>query len=208
MARWVIVGGADVNNYDAVKSFLKDDDFMVYCDCGLKHMEALERPADLVLGDFDSHPKPHTAVETIVLPVEKDDTDSVFAAKEGIRRGYSDIVLVGAVGGTLDHTMANISILLWLDEMGANAVLIDDYSQMEIVSSGKSALVEDTYDKFSVVAMTPEVTGVYISDAKYTLDDGVIQMSYQYAVRNEPIPGKTARVTVGYGKALLIKIWK
>ncbi len=41
-------------------------------------------------GDFDSHEKPETDRETIVLPVKKDDTDTVFAAKEAMRRGSTN----------------------------------------------------------------------------------------------------------------------
>lgn len=39
------------------------------------------------MGDFDSHNNPNLDVETIVLPCEKDDTDTVFAVKEALKRG-------------------------------------------------------------------------------------------------------------------------
>ena len=79
MKRCVIVGGADINNYDFIRETLCVDDYVIFCDSGLKHLEHLQAKPDLIVGDFDSHENPQLAVETIVLPCEKDDTDTVFA---------------------------------------------------------------------------------------------------------------------------------
>ena len=90
MRRCVIVGGADISNYDRIIAHIKSDDFVIFCDSGLKHMEKLAVKPSLIVGDFDSHVNPHLDVETIVLPCEKDDTDTVFAVKEAIKRGYKE----------------------------------------------------------------------------------------------------------------------
>ena len=100
MKRCVIVGGADINNYEYIKSCLRNDDFIVFCDSGLKHLESLQVNPGLIVGDFDSHDNPHLGVETIVLPCEKDDTDTVFAVKEAIKRGFDDFLLIGVVGAS------------------------------------------------------------------------------------------------------------
>ena len=86
MRRCVIVGGADIGDYTRVKQYLRADDAIVFCDSGLKHLEALDVKPTLIVGDFDSHCNPHLDVETIVLPCEKDDTDTVFAVKTMVQR--------------------------------------------------------------------------------------------------------------------------
>ena len=68
MRRAVIVGSAKINNYEKIKEYLKEDDFFVYCDGGLKHMEKLGVKPNLIVGDFDSHDNPNLPVETVVLP--------------------------------------------------------------------------------------------------------------------------------------------
>ncbi|WP_407720641.1 hypothetical protein [Ruminococcus sp. JE7B6] len=100
MKRCVIVGGADINNYEYIKSCLRNGDFIVFCDSGLNHLESLQVNPRLIVGDFDSHDNPHLGVETIVLPCEKDDTDTVFAVKEAIKRGFDDFLLIGVVGAS------------------------------------------------------------------------------------------------------------
>ncbi|MBQ2217435.1 MAG: thiamine diphosphokinase, partial [Firmicutes bacterium] len=60
MKRCVIIGGAPIARYDRIQPLLQDDDFVIYCDSGLKHQEKLNRKPDLIIGDFDSHEKPDT----------------------------------------------------------------------------------------------------------------------------------------------------
>ncbi len=203
--RCVIVGGADIKNYDAVRNYLKPDDYIIFCDCALRHTEKLSVAPSLIIGDFDSHEKPETATETIVLPCEKDDTDTVFAIKEAIKRGYDEFLLIGVVGNRLDHTLVNVSILNYLFENGKKGVIVDDYSEMEIVGS-KTHFVSDNFSFFSLVNIFGISEGVTIRNAKYCLEDAIITSEYQYATSNEVISGKTAEISVKKGKLLLIKV--
>lgn len=204
--RCVIVGGADIGDYDRVINCLRDDDFIIYCDSGLKHMEALGRKPSLIVADFDSYDDPHMDVETITLPVAKDDTDTVYAMREGMRRGYKDFLIVGAIGARLDHTLVNVYILTALENNGCRGVIIDDYSEMELVTY--KAFVGDDYPFFSLVAMEGPAHGVTIKNAKFEIEDAVIGPDYQYATSNEPLPGKTAEISLKEGRLLLIKITK
>lgn len=208
MRRCVIVGGASIGDYEAVGAKLRPDDYMIYCDCGLRHMDGLGTAPDLIVGDFDSYSNPGLDAETIVLPCEKDDTDTVFAVKEALRRGFEEFLLVGVVGERLDHTLGNVSILLMLDSSGKKGTIIDDYSEMEIVSERceKPCIVDDSYAYFSLLNISGEARGVTIRGAKYPLENAEITCEYQYGVSNEVLPGCTAEVSVGEGKLLLVKV--
>lgn len=205
MNRCVIVGGADIKKYEVIRRYLKPDDFNIFCDCGLRHKTALGIEPDLTVGDFDSYAKPDSGTEIISLPREKDDTDTVFAVKEALSRGYSDFLLVGVVGNRLDHTLGNVSILLMLDTMGKTAMIADDYSEMEIVS-GKTVFVDDSYPYFSLLNISGKAKGVTIKNAKFPLTGAEINCDYQYGVSNEVLKGKTAEISVSDGRLLLVKI--
>ena len=97
MKRCVIVGGADISNYCRINGIITGEDYIIFCDSGLKHMQKLSVKPSLIVGDFDSHENPQLDIETIVLPCEKDDTDTVFAVKEAIRRGLTDFLLIGVI---------------------------------------------------------------------------------------------------------------
>ncbi len=205
MRRCVIIGGADIGRYDRIRAHLRKDDFFICCDSGLDHGEALGIAPDLIVGDFDSHERPYLDTETIVLPCEKDDTDTVFAVKEALKRGFQDFLLIGAIGGRLDHTLGNLSLLLLLDAQGKSAVALDDYSQMEIVSD-KPVRIEDRYPYFSLLNISGLAKGICIRNAKFPLFDAEITCEYQYGISNEVLPGMTAEVSVEKGRLLLVKV--
>ncbi len=207
MKRCVIIGGAEIGDYEAVRKYLREDDFNIFCDSGLAHMAGLGINADLIVGDFDSHPNPHLDVETIVLPCEKDDTDTVFAVKEALNRGFDDFLLIGVIGARLDHTLGNVSILLMLDGKGKTAKIVDDYSEMEIVSR-KAAYIDDSFAYFSLLNVSGKARGITVKNAKYPLRDAEITCEYQYGVSNEVTAGALAEVFLKEGRLLLIKVRK
>ncbi len=201
----MIIGGADIGQYDRIRVYLRKDDFYICCDSGLKHRERLGIVPDLIVGDFDSHENPHLDIETIILPCEKDDTDTVFAVKEALFRGFQDFLLVGVIGGRLDHTLGNVSLLLMLDAQGKTVTALDDFSEMEIVSD-RPAQIEDRYPYFSILNISGTAQGITIKNAKYPLSEAEISCEYQYGISNEVLPGKIAVVTVNHGRLLLIKV--
>ena len=206
MQRCVIVGGAGIREYQRIRESLRGDDWFVYCDGGLKHVQELGREPNLIVGDFDSHEQPATDTETIVLPCEKDDTDTVYAVKEAVRRGFRDFLLIGVTGERFDHTFGNISLLLYLDSLGIPACILDDYSEMSIISRGTAEVKEDC-SWFSLLNISGTAKGITIRGAKYPLTDGEITSEYQYGISNEVLPGKTAHVSVREGRLLLVKVF-
>ncbi len=204
MQRCIIIGGADIENYDFLCAVLKADDYFIYCDSGLKHRKKLGFEPNLIIGDFDSFQNPNENIETIVLPTVKDDTDTVFAMKEALKRGFDDFVLIGVIGGRLDHTLGNVSILLNLYKIGKKALIIDNFSEMQIVGSEKT-FVDDSYPFFSLVNITGNAKGITIKNAKYELSNAEITPEYQYGVSNEPLKGKITEISVKDGELLLIK---
>ena len=109
------------------------------------------------------------------------------------------------MGGRFDHELANISILLYLDGLGKKAVLVDDYSKMQIV--GKEPLfIEDNCSYFSVLTVAGDVSGVTIKNAKYPLENASLSANFQLGVSNEVLPGKVAEVCVASGRVLVVVV--
>ena len=210
MSRCVIVAAGQIHDYERVRSFLQEDDFFIFCDGGLMHAEGLGVKPDLVVGDFDSCTSEELArwkdiCETVRLPREKDDTDTLFAVKLAIERGYSDFLLLGAMGGRFDHALGNISILLYLDGLGKKAILVDDYSQMQIVGK-EPYFINDDCSYFSVLTVAGDVCGVTIKNAKYPLEKASLRSDFQLGISNEVLPGKIAEISVESGRVLVVVV--
>ncbi len=159
-------------------------------------------------GDFDSCDADilsdyQESAEIVRLPREKDDTDTLFAVRLALERGYCDFLLLGAMGGRFDHALGNVSILLYLQGLGKKAVLADDYSQMQIVAS-EPFYIEDTCSYFSVLTVAGDVSGVNIKNAKYPLENASLSTDFQLGISNEVLPGKTAEVNVASGRVLVV----
>ncbi len=224
--RCVLVGAADIKNYRRCKKYFSDGDFFIFCDGGLRHCKKLGVKPDLIVGDFDScgrflprlektpcknteasgfhTEKTAAGIEVIHLPCDKDDTDLFFAAKEAVKRGFDDFLILGAVGGRFDHSLVNISVLLHLFNSGKSAMILDDRSEMEIVGKNPK-FVSDAFSFFSLLCIDGRADGVEISGAKWNMDGGKIYTDWQFACSNQVVKGMSAKVSVADGVLLLVR---
>ena len=202
--RCVIIGGAEIRNYDLIRSYLRHDDYMIFCDCGLRHADSLRVSPSLVVGDFDSYKRPEDSHNVIILPCVKDDTDTIFAVKESIRRGFSDVLMIGVTGGREDMTLGNIYALLMLKRNGITAMIADDYSEMSIITAGETVRVKSGWRCFSLINITGHASGITITGSKYPLNDGTITPEYQYGISNETLTDNDAVISLKEGNLLLV----
>ena len=144
-------------------------------------------------------------MEIIDLPTVKDDTDSIYAIKEAISRGYKEILIVGAIGDRFDHSLVNAYALMLINDLGASGKIVDDYSEMTLIDNSISAEIEPGWRYFSLIAISGTASGVTIKNAKYNLNNAKISPKYQYAISNEVEGDEPAKVSVVEGVLLLIK---
>ena len=200
-----------MKNYKRAASYIKNDDYIIFCDSGLYHSKGLGVSPSLIVGDFDSYREPAEELEkkynaeVIRLPREKDDTDSFYAIKEGVNRGYDEFLLLGMVGNRFDHSFVNIAALLYLNNLGKKAMIIDDYSEMEVIE--KEAMVTNKYAFFSLLNISGEENELSIENAKFPLNHGSITPEYQFAVSNEVLSNQPTKITLHKGRVLLVRIF-
>lgn len=202
----VVIAGGEIISYERVRSFLKPEDYYIFCDSGLFHKEGLNVEPDLIIGDFDSHEKVDTGSEIITLPEMKDDTDSLSGVKLALKRGFKDFLLLGMTGRRMDHTLCNLYLLSYIKSHHGRALIVDDWSEMEVVEK-EEVFISDSYAYFSLIAWKGKCEGVNIENALYPLSSAVIEPEYQYGISNEPLKGGS-RVWVEKGSLLLIKDWR
>ena len=114
-------------------------DYVIAADRGFDSLVAYGVNPDLAVGDFDSlgHRPNHPNV--IQLPAEKDDTDMVYAIRKGLELGYRRFILLGGVGGRLEHTLGNLQLLDWLTLHGAQGFLAGEKTVATCLRDGKKS---------------------------------------------------------------------
>ena len=119
----IIIAGGEFKEKD-IK--INEGDFIIAADKGYEYAQKLNLKVDLLIGDFDSLNQIPNDVEIIKLNPIKDDTDSLDAIKEGIKRGYESFIIYGALGNRLEHSLANLSLLIYLKNKGFAGKIIDN----------------------------------------------------------------------------------
>ena len=163
-----------------------DDDFIIAADGGYDSLIRHGYTPDLLIGDFDSLKSDiPEGVRTIRHPKEKDETDMFLAYGEGVKLGYTEFVMLGATGGRLDHTYANISLLQYGKERGHNITVIDENGIILCLKNESITLSGNSGDTFSVFAIGGEARGVSIKGAKYEAENVTLSPAFPLGVSNE-----------------------
>jgi len=153
---------------------------------------------DHTLGDFDSLGSVPDAPNLHVVPVEKDDTDMMLAARLGLELGHRQFHLYGGTGGRLDHTLANLQTLLFLTRRGAEAWLYDRDARFTVLENGTRVLPAADRGILSVFAVDGPAEKVTIRGGKYPLEDGTLTGDFPLGVSNHFVGGPiTVRVERG-----------
>ena len=192
-------------------------DFVIAVDGGLKYLTECGIEPDFLLGDFDSLGEEY--VETVAkyrgmgedhfrqLPVVKDDTDTLAAAKLGISRGYKEFLIYGAMGGRLDHTMANIQAMIWILRNGGRASMLDGDTRVTVIGPGVFEIPEDFEGTVSLFSLDRCLSNVTIRGMKYEVKNAAVPNDYPVGCSNETLPNggsKGAYYSIGEGTGLLV----
>lgn len=160
-------------------------DMTICADAGYKAALAHGLTPDLTIGDFDSMNGDPADGEVIVLPVHKDDTDTVVCLREGRKRGYSSFIIAGCLGGRFDHTLACLQCAVDCAVRGEEVWLCDAQNRVTALLPGTYTFPRIPGRKISLLAYTPKVEGVCLRGTLWELDDAVLSNSYPLGCSNE-----------------------
>ena len=180
---------------------VNEADLVIAADGGLRHAEQCGVQPTLILGDFDS--LGYTPDRAEVFPVEKDDTDSMLAIKEGLSRGFRRFVLYGALDGArLDHTVANFQALLYLARRGAQGWLYGQGERYTAVCGGTVTFHARDRGILSVFCLGADARDVSIQGGQYPLHHAVLTAEFPLGVSNHFV-GQPITVSVRDGSLLI-----
>lgn len=204
MKAFIYTGGAVCT--DSITEHPRADDLRIAADSGYLTARSLGDRLDVIVGDFDSMPESEVSegVETIRVPAEKDDTDTQLAVEIAVSRGADDIVIIGGLGGRLDHTLSSLYILEDLALDGIYAIMTDGKNRARYLRGGSALIGRSGYRYLSVIAADEKVRGVSIEGCRYPLKNATLVRRRQFAVSNE-IEGNCALISVKKGGIFIIE---
>lgn len=210
--RIVIFANGSMTDEAALRRQLRPTDRIFCADGGAKNALALELTPHLVVGDMDSLPgetvsRLETAGTAIHRhPADKDQTDLELAFELAIAEQPDEILLVTALGGRLDQTLANI-LLLSRPEYASARLRLADGSQTVTLLRGPDCftLSGQAGDTLSLIPLTPTVALESLAGVAWPLERVSLSLGSTWTISNR-LSGSQATVEIGEGIVLLVHI--
>ena len=180
----IIMSGGQVRDDGFVKELALSGDMLICADSGVMNALRLGLHADICVGDFDSSTPPEdAATEWVTLPTEKDDTDTMSAARIAVERGTDEVLILAGTGSRLDHTIGNLSVLEFLRQRGVKARLIDENNEVFLEGEGIYSIPKAEGEFLSLLPFCSQPV-ISVSGVKYPLKTKLLPTDQPLGVSN------------------------
>ena len=208
--RIIIFANGNLPNLEKARSLIHTDDFILCADGGTRHAFALGLTPNVIVGDMDSVTEKERRkmkeldVEIIQHPTDKNETDLELAINHALTLNPDPILILAALGGRMDHTLANIALLSNLQLATFNIRLTDGVE--ELFFCRDQAKVEGrSGDIVSLIPWQGEVTGVFTENLRWHLHHETLYPEKTRGISNE-MTADVATVSIKSGLLLITHI--
>ncbi len=208
----LIITGGQVEEAFLTELLAKNKyDRIIAADRGLMMADKLKLIPHAILGDFDSVPDEILElyqgrdIPVYTFPKEKDKTDTQIAIELALEMEASDIHVVGGTGSRLDHTLANLHLLLIPLQHGVNACILNANNKLYLKKESFTIRQEEQFGSYvSLLPFTEQVRGVTLKGFKYPLNEVVLSLGSSLGISNE-ITSALAEVRLSEGILLVME---
>lgn len=156
-------------------------DFTIAVDAGVGACMSLFLRPDLLVGDFDTFGKERiltyqakTGLSMDIRKPEKDETDTELALQDALLAGCTEVDILGATGGRLDHEISNIHLMAQGKKRGLTVNIFDKKNKIFLLDSEFEKRTEFFKDSLygtymSFLPLTETVRGITLTGFKYPL---------------------------------------
>jgi thiamine pyrophosphokinase len=207
--RAVIIAGGQTKG-EGWRRWVQADDWIIGADGGAARALTWGLVPDLVIGDMDSLPEEaRSRLEAkgcrfVEHPRAKDETDLELALRFAAEEGAREIVVMGAMGGRIDHTLANLLLLALPSLAGVSIRVVEGEQEAVLARGGETVRLDGAPgDLVSLLPLGGDVHGVSTESLAWALHDDTLRFGSSRGVSNE-MSGTTARIQVGEGVLLVV----
>jgi len=204
----LIVSGGVLPGKNELKRLRRDADLLIGVDGAAETLLACKIVPDVLIGDFDTaDPKSVQALEVagahvIRLDTRKNQTDTQAAVDHALGAGAAEITMIGAVGTRLDHTLANVQMLLRAAKRNAAMRLVDAHNEA-FAATGETTLHGVPGQTVSILPMDGDIS-VSSDGLEYPLKRLSLPHGSSRGISNV-MTEQIAHIHISGGYALIIK---
>ena len=188
--RAIILADGDWGESTSTQERASPGDFVIAADGG--YLRALERGwrVDEIVGDLDSVDEATRerlfagdGPPVFAFPEEKDWTDLELALNRAFNRSPREILVLGALGQRIDHTLANLHLLELGLARGVPIVLISDQETVRLIEGRFELSGASIGDRVSLLPQS-EIATVSTEGLQFPLERDVLRRAASRGVSN------------------------
>ncbi|WP_195250799.1 thiamine diphosphokinase [Romboutsia sp. 1001713B170207_170306_H8] len=207
-----IVLNGEIKDYNKTKFIIENEkyDFIICADGGANHLYNMGVIPDYIIGDLDSaksdivdyYRKKNVSFKK--FPAKKDETDSEICIFLAQNLNAKEIDFIGALGGRIDHTIANINLLYYIKEKGIKPRILSEDEEINILINEQVIINGNKGDLISVIPINGDANGVTLENLEYPLVNHNMKYSVPLGISNVMLDNN-CKVSVNQGTLLIIK---
>ncbi len=204
MSKFAILLGGPITPTPRLKRQL-DGARVIAADSGMAHAATLKLVPEIWVGDFDSSPQKlvdhwHN-VPRQAHPAEKDASDGELAISEALRRGATSLILVGGMGGQLDHVLAHVGFLLALAKRDIDVFMTSGSEEAWGLVHKLEINDANNGQRLSVLPFT-DLVGFTISGVKWPLAGRNVKLGTAQTLAN--VATGAVKLSLNAGSAVVV----
>jgi len=190
MNRIIIFANGELPDIEKARSILRDDDYIICADGGTRHASSLELKPALIIGDMDSTGKGvlkkmrDDDISIELSPRDKNETDLELAITRAIELAPKEIIIIAALGGRLDQTLANIALLAD-SRLLTFDIRLDDGMEEIFLCRNQIQVHGRSGDTVSLIPWQGIVAGIHTQNLKWSLDNETLYPEKTRGISNE-----------------------
>ena len=209
MSRALVFVNGHLPDLEAARRLIRTEDTLIAADGGTRHILALGLLPSIVIGDLDSLAADDRqrlegllGVDIRQYPSDKNETDLELALRLTRDSGYRSILILAALGGRLDQTLGNLSLLTdpSLAEMD---VRLDDGVEEALFVRSRAAFSGRPGEAVSLIPWGGPAGGVTTEGLRWLLHGETLYPDKTRGISNKML-GETASVALQSGLLLVV----
>ena len=205
----VIFANGVIENKARARGAAEGADLVMAADGGARHCLQLGVIPEILVGDLDSlndddqQSLEARGTEIVTHPQDKDQTDLELALKTAVARDIRQITVLGAIGGRLDMTVANV-LLLALPELKKVQVELWLGDQTAwLIRPPSGSIRGKPGDVVSLIPLGGDAMGITSRDLRYSLKDETLESGPAKGISNV-VTGPNPQVELRAGALLIV----
>ena len=208
MQRIIILANGELPDLNNARALIQDQDYIICADGGTRHALTLNVHPNLIVGDLDSAKQRtvekfrNEGANIELYPRDKNETDLEIAINHAIELNPKQIVIIAALGGRLDQTLANIT-LLSDPRLATFNVRLDDGVEEILLCRDQAEIHGRSGDIVSLIPWQGAVTGIETKNLKWALYKETLYPNKTRGISNE-MTDEATFISIASGSLLIV----